>query len=411
MLKGKINLPGDKSISHRVLILASISKGKSKLYNLSKSKDVQRTINILKDCGVEIKKSKDGAMIVDGGRRFRTSKKRFYCGNSGSTARFMLGFLPTRGMSGTLYGDRSLSRRPMDRVIKPLKKMGIQINSKAKTLPISFNASSPFGNNHTLKIPSAQVKTALILASLACKERSVIKDNFNTRDHTEKLIQHLGYKNTAYSKFTPKKFRYTVAGDISSAAFLISAAILIPQSNLVIENMLYNKTRIGYMNILKKMGAQIRIFNKREEHNEIVCNIEAQYTKYLKGVVVSGKDLISMIDEIPIFALIASCAKGESKIIGAQELRYKESDRIKAIIYNLKKLNADIKLNSSGFIIKGPNKLHYTTIKTFNDHRIAMMCEIAKLITVGKLSKTNKLKSLINTSFPEFYKLLKRIYV
>ena len=144
---------------------------------------------------------------------------------------------------------------------------------------------------------------------------------------------------------------------------------------------------------------------------EFTCDIDACYSKELKGITLKGKDIITMIDEIPIFALIASCAKGESKIIGAQELRYKESDRIKAIIYNLKKLNADIKLNSSGFIIKGPNKLHYTTIKTFNDHRIAMMCEIAKLITVGKLSKTNKLKSLISTSFPEFYKLLKRIYV
>mgnify|MGYP006156152225 CR=1 FL=1 len=411
MLKGIINLPGDKSISHRVLILASISKGESTIYNLSQSQDVKRTINILKNCGIKIRKNSHGVITIIGETALQASKKRFYCGNSGSTARFMLGFLPTQGISGILYGDKSLSRRPMNRIIEPLKKMGVQIHSKSKTLPISFKASSVYKYNHTLKVPSAQVKTALILASLTSIEEISIKDKFNTRDHTEKLIEYLGYKNKNYSKFIPKKFDYTVAGDISSAAFLISAVILIPESTLIIEKLLYNRTRIGYINILKKMGAQIRTYNERIEHNERVCDIEVNYTKKLKGIILSADDIISMIDEIPIFALVASYAHGKSKITDGEELRYKESDRIKAITYNLKKFNANIQSNNNGFIINGPNKLYDTTINTFGDHRIAMMCIIAKLIITGKLLETNQLKSLVSASFPEFYKLIKRIHV
>jgi len=411
MIKGIINLPGDKSISHRVLILASIGKGKSIIYNLACSEDVKRTINILKRCGTQIIKNPNGSITIMGNQSFQSETKRFYCGNSGSTARFMLGFLPSRGISGTLYGDKSLSKRPMDRVIEPLKKMGIRINSKLKTLPVSFQASSINTYRHILKLPSAQVKTALMLASLSSKEVISIKDQFNTRDHTERLIEYLGYKNQKSSKFIPEKFNYTVAGDISSAAFLISASILIPKSKLIIEKLLYNKTRIGYINILKKMGAHIRVYNKRIKYNEPICDIEINYTERLKGIALSADDVISMIDEIPIFALVASYAHGKSKIIDGSELRYKESDRIKAIIHNLQKFNVNIKETTNGFIINGPNKLHDTTINTFNDHRIAMMCVIAKLTITGKIVRTNQLSSLISTSFPEFYKLIKKVYV
>jgi len=411
MIQGIINLPGDKSISHRVLILASMCRGGSTIYNLSQSKDVQRTIDILKQCGVQIKSNIDGSTTIQKNKNLRSTTKKFYCGNSGSTARFMLGFLPTQGISGTLYGDKSLSKRPMNRVIEPLKKMGVHINSKSKTLPISFKSSSIDACDHILKVASAQVKTALILASLSSKEKISIKDRFNTRDHTERLIKYLGYKKKRYSKFIPEKFNYTVAGDISSATFLISAAILIPKSNLIIEQLLYNKTRTGYIDILKKMGARIRVYNKRIKHNERICDMEINYTKKLNGVALSATDIVSMIDEIPIFALVASYAHGESKIIDGKELRYKESDRIKAIVYNLKKFNVKIKEDINGFTINGPNKLHNTTINAFNDHRIAMMCIIAKLSITGKVIKTNQLDALINTSFPEFYKLIKKIYV
>ena len=176
MLKGTIKLQGDKSISHRVLILAALAKGQSTIKNLSYCQDVQRTINILKNCGIVINKKKKNT-IIQGGKKLETIRKRFYCGNSGSTARFMLGFLPTQGISGLLYGDKSLSRRPMNRVIQPLQDMNVQFTTRGETLPIAFSASTPIAHNHTLKVPSAQVKTALIFASLACQDKSEIKDS------------------------------------------------------------------------------------------------------------------------------------------------------------------------------------------------------------------------------------------
>ena len=409
MIKGIIELKGDKSISHRVLILASLSKGKSIIKNLSNGKDVERTISILKNCGIIIKRTKKGACI-EGNQLFST-KKRFYCGNSGSTARFMLGYLPSQGISGILYGDRSLSKRPMNRVIEPLKKMNIKLNSNTSTLPISFQASTPTAYHHELTIPSAQVKTALILTSLACNQKCSIKDKFNTRDHTERLIKYLGYKSNHYSKFIPKGFNYKVAGDISNAAFIISAALLIPRSDIIIKGVLYNKTRIGYIKVLKKMGANITISNTEERYNEIICNIHVKHTPCLEGVTLSTDDVTAMIDEIPIFSLVASYAKGVTKVSNAQELRYKESDRIKAIIYNLKKGNINIIEKDDGFIIKGPNILYNTSFKHFQDHRIAMTFEVAKFILTKKLDINPKTDSLVGTSFPEFYKILRALNV
>ena len=410
MLKGTIYLQGDKSISHRVLILASIAKGTSEIHNISKSDDVQRTISILSNCGVTIKTIKNTTFIGCKKKQLKTTKKRFYCGNSGSTARFMLGFLPSQGISGTLYGDKSLSKRPMKRVIEPLRAMNIQINSKNEALPITFNASKPTPYKYTLQVPSAQVKTALIFTALSSNQPSFITDPFNTRDHTERLLQYTGYKNKGYAKFNLNSFQYSVAGDISSAAFLITAAILIPNSDIQLKNILYNKTRIGYISVLQKMGANIKIFNKKTEYNEKICDMQIQYTGNLNSVNLLKDDIIAMIDEIPAFALAASLAKGTSRVTNALELRYKETDRIKAIVYNLKKFNVNIKEHSSGFTIKGPNNLYNTSINDFGDHRIAMMCEIAKLvINKGKL-KSKKLEKNISTSFPEFYKILENLY-
>ncbi|MBI44944.1 MAG: 3-phosphoshikimate 1-carboxyvinyltransferase [Candidatus Marinimicrobia bacterium] len=411
MLKGTIYLQGDKSISHRVLILASISKGTSKIYNLSKSDDVKRTINILRSCGITIKTINNTTFVNCKKNKLEATKKRFYCGNSGSTARFMLGFLPSQGISGTLYGDKSLSKRPMQRIIRPLKEMNIQINSKNNTLPITFTASKPKAYKHKLKIPSAQVKTALIFAALHNDSPSFITDPFKTRDHTERLLKYIGYNRKGYARFDLKNFKYSVAGDISSAAFLITAAILIPNSNITLKNILYNKTRSGYISILKKMGANIRISRKKIQCNEPICNMQIKYTKNLNSINLYQDDIITMIDEIPAFALLASFAKGTSKITDAIELRYKETDRIKAIAYNLKKFGINIREHNSGFTITGPNNLHNTNIKDFGDHRIAMMCEIAKLTINYKEIKSKKLQKKINVSFPEFYKILENLYV
>ena len=409
MLNGTVQLKGDKSISHRILIFAAMSNKNCRIQNLSNCTDVKRTINILKSCGVKIYNT-GNTTIVNNSDPLRANKKKFYCGNSGSTARFMLGFLPTRGINGVLYGDRSLSKRPMNRIIKPLQKMNANLYSKSGTLPINFKASTVSRINHTLSVPSAQVKTSLIFAALTSREKSIIKDPFNTRDHTERLIEFLGYRGDDYTQFNIKKFNYTVPGDISSAAFLIAAALLLPQSNITIKNVLFNVTRIGFISSLISMGANISTTNKHLLQNESVCDINIKYTKKLKAITINRKKAIAMIDEIPIFSLICAYAVGKSEIRGIEELRYKESDRINSIIYNFKNMNIDIKEKNDGFDITGPNRLYSTSFKNFSDHRFALLGEVINLIHNKPVSTKAETRSLIKTSFPEFYDILGALY-
>lgn len=409
MLKGTVTLLGDKSISHRILIFAAMSNKNCKIKNLSNCTDVKRTISILKNCGVKIYNA-NNTIIVNSTNPLHPNRKKFYCGNSGSTARFMLGFLPSRGISGILYGDKSLSTRPMNRIIKPLQKMNTNLHSKSGTLPISFKASKVSQINHTLSVPSAQVKTSLIFAALASEDKSIIKDPFKTRDHTERLIDFLGYENDDYTKFNIKKFSYTVPGDISSAAFLIAGALLSPQSNITIKNLLFNVTRTGFISSLLSMGAKISISNEHLLQNEPVCDINIKYTKKLNAITINREQAIAMIDEIPIFSLICAYAIGTSTIRGVEELRYKESDRINSIIYNFKNMDIDIKEKNDGFDITGPNRLYNTSFKSFSDHRIALLGEVINLINNKPISPKAEIQSLIKTSFPEFYDIIGSLY-
>jgi len=409
MLKGTIKLNGDKSISHRILLFGALASGGCTIYNLSTCQDVQRTINILKNCNIKINRKNNQTTVVSSVVKPRVA--RFYCGNSGTTARFMLGFLPSIGVSGTIYGDKSLSTRPMQRLIELLLKMNINIKTIKDHLPISFEKSKIKSINLSIKYPSAQIKTALIFAALSSSSKTIIRDPFNTRNHTENIIKYLNGPKDYYSKFQIKKFDYTVPGDISSASFIIAGALLIKGSDVVIQEVLFNETRIGYIKILQKMGAQIKVFQKRTINCEAVANIRVQYTENLQAVHLTRADIIRMIDEIPIFALISCFAKGTTLISHAAELRLKESDRIKSIVYNLKLCGGNVAEEPEGLLIKQSKLLYNTSIKSFHDHRIAMMCEILKLITLNDLTGANQNNEIINTSFPKFYKHLRELYV
>ena len=406
MLKGNIYLKGDKSISHRIVIFGSLANEKSKIYNLSNCSDVMHTIQILKDCGIKIKNDKDFLSVT--GNTFTSKQKKFDCGNSGSTARFMLGLLPFKGLHGTLHGDDSLSKRPMLRVIEPLEKMGLKITNKTNNLPITFEPSIAKNIDYVLNKPSAQIKTAMILASLNNTKESFIKDNYNTRDHTERIIKYL-LNNISYKKQTIKSFQYHVPGDISNAAFIIAAAILIKGSDIILKNVLYNSTRLGFIKVLCQMGADIKVLNKTEKQNEVVADINVKFSPNLRGVKIDKSIVVSMIDEIPIFAMVACFANGMTKVSGAQELRIKESDRINSIVENLKNCGADINEFKDGFTIYGNKKLYYTNINNYNDHRIAMTFKILEIILRKRIIRTNQ--NLISTSFPEFYTILGDSYV
>ena len=406
ILKGTITIDGDKSISHRILIFAALANSKSTIYNLSLCDDVKRTIGILRNCNIKIKIGRSRTNVYPSTIKQRV--KKFYCGNSGTTARFMLGFLPSVGVGGTVYGDKSLSKRPMKRLVDPLLSMNIKFKNIKNNLPIQFEKSNVQSIKFVLNHPSAQIKSALIFAALSSENQSTIKDPFKTRNHTENIIKYLGGESEKYKKFIIDGFNYTVPGDISSASFIVAAALLVPGSNINIKNVLFNQRRVGLISILRKMGAKIKISNIRMIQFEKVADINVKYSKLLRSVILSKQDVINMIDEIPVFALIACYASGSTLLNHALELRYKESDRIKAIVYNLKKCGAKISELPDGFVIKKSKLLYSTRIKNFNDHRIAMMCEVLCFISTGRFNNVEN--KIINTSFPDFYKQISKLY-
>ena len=406
ILKGTITIDGDKSISHRILIFAALANSKSTIYNLSLCDDVKRTIGILRNCNIKIKIGRSSTNVYPSIIKQRV--KKFYCGNSGTTARFMLGFLPSVGVGGTVYGDKSLSKRPMKRLIDPLLSMNIKFKNIKNNLPIQFEKSNVQSIKFVLNHPSAQIKSALIFAALSSENQSTIRDPFKTRNHTENIIKYLGGEFEKYKKFIIDGFNYTVPGDISSASFIVAAALLVPGSNINIKNVLFNQRRVGLISILRKMGAKIKISNIRMIQFEKVADINVKYSKLLRSVILSKQDVINMIDEIPVFALIACYASGSTLLNHALELRYKESDRIKAIVYNLKKCGAKISELPDGFVIKKSKLLYSTRIKNFNDHRIAMMCEVLCFISTGRFNNVEN--KIINTSFPDFYKQISKLY-
>ena len=411
-LTGEIFFPGDKSISHRSLMFAALCNGKSKISNLSTGKDVQSTKNCLIDCGIKIYNEKS-SYIVEGGK-FINPKKELDCGNSGTTVRLLAGLLSGQNINATFVGDESLSNRPMKRIIEPLKLMGLNCSSKNFTLPLKIKSSKLNGINYKSQIASAQVKSAVLLAALGSNKPTSFIEPVLSRNHTEIMLKALGVPinteklKTTISKITKKlkPFNFNIPGDPSSAAFFAGAASMVKNSNLVLKNISGNDTRLGIFSILKQMGVTVLKSNKKNILGEKIIDITIK-NKRLNGIKINENQIPSIIDEIPIIAIIASQAKGQTKITGAKELRYKESDRISSIVLNLKKMGADITELEDGMIINGPKKLKGTFIKTYHDHRIAMAFKIASIIADGE----NQLDSIdcVDISYPEFFETLTKI--
>tara|TARA_A100001037_G_scaffold23992_1_gene19721 strand:- start:3405 stop:4649 length:1245 start_codon:yes stop_codon:yes gene_type:complete len=411
-LRGEIFFPGDKSISHRSLMFAALCDGKSKISNLSTGKDVQSTKNCLIDCGIKIYNEKS-SYIVEGGK-FINPKKELDCGNSGTTVRLLAGLLSGQNISATFVGDESLSNRPMKRIIEPLKLMGLNCSSKNFTLPLKIKSSKLNGINYKSQIASAQVKSAVLLAALGSNKPTSFIEPVLSRNHTEIMLKALGVPintkklKTTISKITRKlkPFNFNIPGDPSSAAFFAGAASMVKNSNLVLKNISGNDTRLGIFSILKQMGVTVLKSNEKNILGEKIIDITIK-NKILNGIKINENQIPSIIDEIPIIAIVASQAKGQTKITGAKELRYKESDRISSIVLNLKKMGADITELEDGMIINGPKKLKGTFIKTYHDHRIAMAFKIASIIADGE----NQLDSIdcVDISYPEFLETLTKI--
>ena len=416
-LKGSIKISGDKSISHRALIFASLCTGKVKIANLLESDDVMRTLKILRELGIKIeKKDKNWLVFGNGTGGYIQPNQALQCGNSGTTSRLMIGAVSSNPIKCTFIGDNSLSKRSMSRLSVYLEKMGAKIElTKKDFLPLHIKGDmNLIPMEHVMQKASAQVKSALILSALNLKGKTKIIEKRNTRDHTEKLMDYLkvSFKKKVLNKnsksielngpYEIKPRNINVASDPSSAAFFIVGALIIPKSNITLKNIALNKTRIAFIDVLKKMGGKIKIKKTKTLSGEDVGEINVIHS-LLKGIKISSTVSPYLIDEYPILSVAASQAKGLTTMKGLSELRHKESDRIKSIITNLSRIGFHAISKKDDIIIKGSKKISITNrvkIKTYGDHRIAMSFSILSLLYGNKLIIDDE--SCISISYPDF---------
>lgn len=419
-LHGQIVIPGDKSISHRSIIFASLAQGQSRISGFLESEDCQRTMDAFRNMGVNIVKLSSGEYLIDGVdlHGLKEPDRVIDCGNAGTTMRLLTGLLAAQKFYTVLSGDRSLCARPMGRVIKPLKVMGAQIWGRAENYaPLSINGCELQGISFNSPVASAQVKSAILLAGLYTDEDIVISEPGLSRDHTERMLKAAGVEllqedNKIILPGGRKKQllaqNFCIPGDISSAAFFIAAALITKDSEIFLPNIGINPTRCGFLEVIHMMTGHLELLNQRELGNEPVADILSKSAE-LKGIVIEGKIIPTLIDELPIIAVLASQAHGETIIRDAGELRVKETDRINAIVTELKKLGITIEELPTGMIINGPNKIQGgVKVKSYGDHRIAMSLAIAGLLADSEIIIEDC--QCINTSFPEFMKLLKSTF-
>lgn len=419
-LEGSLQVSGDKSVSHRALILSAMSTGKTKITNLLESDDVLKTLIILKKLGVKIIRDRNSWLVYGNGTSgFIEPDKSLDCGNSGTTARLMLGAVSSNPIKCTFMGDSSLSKRSMSRVTSHLEKMGAVVHITRKDyLPLVISGSEELlPIKHKIQKASAQIKSALMLAALNIKGKTKIIESIPTRDHTERLLKYLNVKfkikrlrnrvkqielNGPY-EIKPKDIE--VAGDPSSASFFIVGALITPKSKITLNNVMLNPTRTAFLKILENMGGKIKIEKTNKVCGEYVGKITAKYSK-LKGIKIPSSKSAFLIDEYPILSIAACQAKGKTVMKGLDELRHKESDRLDSIEYNLKKIGINVQVKNNDLTIFGKKLLirKNIKIKSFKDHRIAMAFSILNIICSKKLKIDNK--KCISISYPDFEKHL-----
>ncbi len=422
-IEGTLRVPSDKSISHRAIILGSLADGPVRVKNWLRAADTLATLNIYRQLGVEIEEITPTELVVKGTgfEGLREPSDILDAQNSGTTTRLTLGVLATQPFFSVITGDNSLRRRPMLRVVKPLRQMGATIDGREEgnLLPLAVRGGQLKGISFFNKKASAQVKSALLLAGLQAEGITEVEEPYLSRDHTERMLQlfevDLSIIPTEGGILVKLKGGQTLKGDKdivvpadpSSAAFFAAAAVLLPGSHLVLKDVLINPTRDGFFRKLKEMGANIEYTNVREISREPIADIEVKYSRDLRGVEVHPEEVPAMIDELPLLAVVATQAEGRTLIKGASELRVKESDRIKATVENLRQMGAKIEELPDGMVIEGKTPLKGAKIKTYDDHRIAMAFTIAGLIADGPVELDNP--ECVKISYPNFFEDLKKV--
>lgn len=409
-LAGCIRVPGDKSISHRSIMFGSLAKGVTTVHDILRGEDVLSTMQVFRDLGVQIEE--DGNVVTIHGVGFaglQAPTNKLNMGNSGTSIRLISGVLAGQDFVTEMFGDDSLSKRPMDRITIPLRQMGVQIAGRTERdlPPLTIHGNKNLQPIHyTLPVASAQVKSALIFAALQAQGESVIVEKEMTRNHTEDMIKQFGGQISVNGKeirvqggqeFTGQNV--LVPGDISSAAFWIVAGLIVPNSKIILENVGINETRTGILDVVKAMGGNINLSNVDNIAKSATITIE---TSELVGTEIGGEIIPRLIDELPIIALLATQAKGQTVIRDAEELKVKETDRIQVVADALNSMGADITPTEDGIIIKGKTSLHGAKVHTFGDHRIGMMTAIAALLVKDGQVELERAEA-INTSYPNFF--------
>lgn len=417
-LRGEIVVPADKSISHRAVMLGAIASGTSMVRNFLRAEDPLSTINVMRHLGVAMNKGSEGEVIIEGRGLpgLREARTVLDCGNSGTTIRLLSGLLAGRPFLSVLTGDDSIRQRPMARIVRPLRQMGAAIfaREEERFAPLAIRGGELRPSTFVLPSASAQVKSCLLLAGLSIEGTTQITEPEKTRDHTERMLQSLGAQlhtsDLTVSVCGGKElapFDLTVPSDFSSAAFFIAAALIVPNSELIIRSVGVNPTRTGFLQLLKEMGAPVRLENIRETSGEPVADIICTTAPGLHSIEIGKREVALSIDEFPILCILATQAEGTTIIRGAQELRVKESDRIRAMADGLTQLGVKVEELEDGIAITGKSPLSGGEIESHRDHRIAMAFAIGALI--ARKPVTIREAASVDISFPGFFEHLDRL--
>lgn len=419
-VRGTVELPGDKSISHRYAMLAGIAEGASRLENYSTGADCASTLGCMRTLGVTWERKAEGHNVIEvqgRGLVLAPPTEALDCGNSGSTMRMLSGIVSGQHFTSEMIGDESLSRRPMERVIKPLSAMGARIDSQQGKPPLRITGGSLKAIDYKMPVASAQVKSCLMFAGLFADGESRIEEPYRTRDHGEVALRAFGVKLDRRSVGAGSEVRVPggqrlhgiearIPGDISSAAFFLCAAALFPESQLVIPNLLMNPTRARLLDILMQMGLRISVTQLDEINGELVGSLQVEGGG-MKGTTIAGGDSAALIDEIPVLAAIAPYTEQGIEVRDAKELRVKESDRIQSVATNLRRMGAEVEEHADGLKVPGNQALHGADLDSFSDHRIAMAFSVAALRAKGETQIRGAESAAI--SYPAFFDTLEAI--
>jgi 3-phosphoshikimate 1-carboxyvinyltransferase len=404
LISGETEVPGDKGIAHRALMLASLADGTSRIENFPAGEAVEATARCLRSLGVDIE-NPDQAAVVLGRGNLRQPEGELYAGNSGTTIRLLTGILAGQAFSCRLTGDPFLSRRPMSRIIEPLALMGASIRATDGRPPLEISGRPLRGVRYTLPVASAQVKSCVLFAGLLAEGETIVTELVATRDHTERLLQALGVdikrdggNVVVRGPQQPTAFCLHLPGDLSTAAFFLTAAAL-SGGSACIRNVGVNPGRNSFLNVLREMGVRVEILDKAEHMGEPVADVVVSGRPH-NPLDLDGSDIPSLVDELPLIVLLATQARGISSIRGAQELRVKESDRISGVSQILGRMGADLEELPDGFTVRGPTTLRGAEVESHGDHRLAMMAAVAGTIASGQTAISGAEAAAV--SFPEF---------